>query len=304
MTPRDPEGVLQAWLDHLEVERGASPHTLAAYAGDVRTVLGACGLARARWAIDGALDCMTGAGLLGWLRLEREKGRASATIVRRLAAVRGFARFAMSLGALADDPTTGIPQGRRWSRLPPTLSRGQVEHLLGSISGARPLDVRDRALLETIYATGARVQEACDWRLEDLRLTDRVMRCVGKGHKERWVPIGEGAVAALQPWLEDARPRLDRAASERLFLSRSGRPLDRVRIFRMLRERAAQAGLATDLSPHTLRHSFATHLLEGGADLRSVQELLGHASVQTTQIYTHVDRKRLKRVHTRFHPRG
>jgi len=302
--PCDPEGVLQAWLDHLHVERGASPNTLAAYAGDVRAVLQACGLEAAAWHRAGALRCLTGASLLRWLRAAREQGTAASSIARRLAAVRGFARFAVSLAALDADPTAGLPTGRRWERLPKSLSRPQVDRLLGSIHGERPTDVRDRALLETLYATGARVQEACDWRLEDLRLPDRVLRCIGKGRKERWVPLGEDAAAALLAWLDGARPRLDRAGSERLFLSRSGRPLDRVRVFRMLRERARSAGLSAELSPHTLRHSFATHLLEGGADLRVVQELLGHASVQTTQVYTHVDRERLKKVHRTYHPRA
>ncbi len=302
--PRDPDGVLQAWLDHLQVERGASPHTLSAYEGDLRAVLDVCGLRAEDWHTDGALSVLTGAALLGWLRAERGAGRAGSSIARRLAAVRGFARFAGTLGAMDHDPTVGIPQGRTWERLPKSLSRAQIDHLLDSIGGVRPTDLRDRALLETMYATGARVQEACDWRLGDLRLEERVMRCIGKGRKERWVPVGEGAAETLTTWLEDARPKLDKLGSEQLFLSRSGRALERVRVFRMLRERAAKAGLVLDVSPHTLRHSFATHLLEGGADLRVVQELLGHASVQTTQVYTHVDRERLKRVHRKFHPRG
>ncbi len=302
--PRDPAGVLQAWLDHLQVERAASPNTLTAYAGDVRAVLAACGLAPVDWSKDGALACLTGPALLRWLRAGRQAEAAPTSLARRLAAVRGFARFAVVLGALEEDPTTGLPTGRTWERLPKSLSRGQIEALLDSVTGTRPLDVRDRALLEALYATGARVQEACDWRLEDLRLPERVMRCIGKGRKERWVPLGEGAAEALEVWLDEARPRLDKTGSERLFLSRSGRPLDRVRVFRLLRERATRAGVAAELSPHTLRHSCATHLLEGGADLRTVQELLGHASVQTTQVYTHVDRERLKRVHRRFHPRA
>ena len=302
--PRDPAGVLQAWLDHLQIERGLSPHTLGAYEGDVRQVLAAAGLEGGSLTREGSLEQLDATALLRWIRGERRAGRAPASIARRLAAVRGFARFAMALGALAADPTAGLPTGRAWERLPKSLSRAQIDRLLGSLRGARPTDVRDRALLEAMYATGARVQEACDWRLEDLRGAEGVIRCVGKGRKERWVPLGQTALDALEVWIGRARPKLERAASESLFLSRSGRPLDRVRVFRMLRERAARAGFAQALSPHTLRHSFATHLLEGGADLRVVQELLGHASVQTTQIYTHVDRERLKKVHRKFHPRA
>jgi integrase/recombinase XerD len=299
--PRDPAGVLQAWLDHLAVERGLAANTLAAYERDVRTVLRAVHADPGRAA---SLERLTPPALLRWLRRERRAGRAPATLARRMAALRGFARFACGLGALAADPTAGLPAGRAWERLPKSLSRAQVERLLDALPARRPLDLRDRALLECLYATGARVQEACDWRLEDLRAGEGVIRCVGKGRKERWVPVGARALEAVQAWLEGARPRLDRTGSERLFLSRSGRPLERVRVFRIVRERAAAAGLAVGLSPHALRHTFATHLLEGGADLRAVQELLGHASVRTTQVYTHVDRARLKRVHRAYHPRA
>jgi integrase/recombinase XerD len=163
---------------------------------------------------------------------------------------------------------------------------------------------RDRALLECLYATGARVQEACDWRVGDVRIADGVVRCVGKGRKERWVPLGGPAAAAVADYLQRARPALDRRGSDRLFLSRAGRALDRHRVFRMLRGRAARAGIAGRTSPHVLRHSFATHLLAGGADLRVVQTLLGHQSVATTEVYTHVDSDRLKTVHRKYHPRG
>lgn len=302
--PSDPNGALQAWLDHLQVERGSSPHTLRAYEGDLRAVFEAAGIRGTALDRDGALEGLTPASLLRWMTAERRAKRAATSIARRLAATRGFCRFAQSIGALEADPTTGLPAGRTWDRLPKVLSQRAVECLLDATAGTRPTDCRDRALLEALYATGARVQEICDWRLEDLRPEERVIRCIGKGRKERWVPIGRRALALIAEWLEQARPKLDQAGSEYLFLSRSGRQLDRVRVYRMLRERALAAGLDPHISPHTLRHSFATHLLEGGADLRTVQELLGHASVTTTQVYTHVDRKRLKKVHSRFHPRG
>lgn len=302
--PRDPQGVLEAWLDHLHVERGASPHTLRAYRADVEAVFRAAGVSPRRRGGTGGLRRLSPGAVLRWMRAERRAGRAASSTARRLAALRGFVRFASSIGALDADPTAGLPGARTWERLPKSLSPAAVGRLLDSVHDRSPTAVRDRALLEALYATGARVQEACDWRLEDLRLDHRVVRCVGKGRKERWVPLGERAADALAAWLAEARPKLDRAGSERLFLSRSGQPLDRHRVFRMLRERAVNAGLSPDLSPHTLRHSFATHLLEGGADLRSVQELLGHASVQTTQVYTHVDRARLKKVHRKFHPRA
>ncbi len=296
--------MLRAWLDHLLVERGASPHTLSAYERDVRAVLHACGIRGAHMRTDGTLDRVTSERLLVWLGQERKSGRAATSTARRLTAFRGFLRFAHALGAAADDPTEHLPTGRTWDRLPKVLSREAVSQLLASIPAERPLDVRDRALLEALYATGARVQELCDWCLEDLRLEQRVVRCFGKGRKERWVPLGGPAAEALRDWIERARPHLDVRAGEHVFLSKTGRALDRHRVYRILRERAKAAGLRSLPSPHTLRHSFATHLLSGGADLRAVQELLGHADIQTTQVYTHVDRDRLKSVHKRYHPRG
>lgn len=298
-SPRPPSSkdALQAWLDHLQVERGVSPNTMIAYERDVRAVLQATGAER-------TLKHLTRDGLLSWLHAERRSRRAPASVARRLAALRGFVRFALSVGWLRVDPTEGLGPGRRPQDLPRVLSRAAVERLLRAVQGERPIDLRDRALLEALYATGARVQEACDWTQTDLRLEERLVRCVGKGRKERWVPLGEPAVDAIRNWLATGRPAVDRGTSDALFLSRSGRPLDRHRVFRLLRARAAAAGLDGELSPHTLRHSFATHLLAGGADLRTVQELLGHASVRTTQLYTHVEDERLKSVHKRFHPRA
>lgn len=302
--PKDPERLLEAWLDHLQVERAASPHTLEAYGRDVRAVLAACDIPLARMGAAGVLAEVSPERLVAWLRGERRADRAPTSIARRLTAFRGFIRFALGLGAIDSDPTAGLPIGRKWERLPKVLSREVVSELLTSIPQERPLDMRDRALLEALYATGARVQELCDWTLPDLKLDLRVVRCVGKGRKERWVPLGWPAAEALAVWIDNGRPAVDARGDEHVFLSKSGRPLDRHRVYRILQERAVSAGVAAGASPHTLRHSFATHLLAGGADLRAVQELLGHASVQTTQVYTHVDHERLKSVHRKFHPRG
>jgi integrase/recombinase XerD len=299
---RDPARLLEAYLDHLRVEAGASPHTVAAYRRDVAAVVRALPPAER-----GDVARVTRDGLLRWLRTERDSERAPTSTARRLAAVRGFFRFARSAAALSGDPTAGLVGARSGRRLPKVLSTRAVDALLvrGFEDGETgALARRDRALLECLYATGARVQEACDWRLDDVRVADGVVRCVGKGRKERWVPLGAPAAAAVTDYLERARPALDRAGSDRLFLSRAGRALDRHRVFRMLRGRAARAGVAGKTSPHVLRHSFATHLLAGGADLRVVQSLLGHASVATTEVYTHVDADRLKSVHRRYHPRG
>ena len=297
-----PSDALVAWLDHLRVEVGASPHTLEAYERDVRFVIAALPPAE-----QGGVDRFTRDGLLRWLHGERGSGRASASTARRLAAFRSFIRFCRSLAPLPTDPTAGLPPAKRPKALPKVLSRGSVDRLVeaGSTKEAsHPLALRDRALLECLYAAGARVSEACDWRIEDVRLDDGFVRCVGKGRKERWVPLGLPARDAVRAWLASGRPRCRPGASDRLFLSRTGKPLDRHRVFRLLRERGAVAGVSGPLSPHVLRHSFATHLLAGGADLRAVQEMLGHADVTTTEIYTHVDRDRLKGVHRKAHPRG
>ena len=301
-SPPPPLDVLAAWIDHLKVEAGASKHTISAYTGDVRAVLTALPESERH-----RLDRVSRGGLMGWLHRERTAGKAPSSVARRLAAFRGFLRFARTLTPLPVDPTAGLPSARRSRPLPKVLGRGGVAAVLSAPSprgASAPLALRDRALFECMYATGARVQEACDWRLDDLRLTDGVARCVGKGRKERWVPLGEPAADAVRRWLEDGRPKLLGAETRLVFLSRTGGPLDRHRVFRMLRARAMAAGVPGRVTPHVLRHSFATHLLSGGADLRAVQEMLGHTNVQTTEIYTHVDRDRLKGVHVKHHPRG
>ena len=300
--PRTPEAVLRAWLDHLEVERGLSPHTLAAYRRDVHAFLGLLRLERTdREGLAG----LRHADMVRWMGAERRAGRAPPSIARRLAAVRGFLAFGQSLGAVLGDPTEGLPAGKAWDRLPKVLPPRLVEALLGSVPGQGAMALRDRAILEALYATGARVSELCGWDLGDVRLEQRVARCLGKGSKERWVPLGEPAAEAIGRWVEQGRPALlGKRTATALFLSRSGQRLDRHRIYRLIASRARAAGVAAQLGPHALRHSFATHLLSGGADLRAVQELLGHATVKTTQVYTHVDQGRLKAVHARYHPRA
>lgn len=308
-TNDSPLTVLDTFLDHLVVEGGASPHTIEAYRRDVRAVLEALPASERT-----AVSRITREGLLTWLHKERWSGRAPASVARRLAAFRSFLRFARSECGIASDPAAGLPSGKREKSLPKVLSRKAVRALIdaepragGEVSpegGRSPLALRDRALVECLYATGARVQEACDWRVEDLRLEDGVAKCVGKGRKERWVPLGAPAARAVEAYLGKGRPALDRGLSDRLFLSRTGRPLDRHRVLRLLQARAVAAGVSASVHPHVLRHSFATHLLAGGADLRAVQEMLGHADVSTTEIYTHVEHDRLKSVHRRFHPRG
>jgi integrase/recombinase XerD len=213
-------------------------------------------------------------------------------------------KFLAVEGKVPKNVASSMQSPHIWRRLPDVLNVADVEALLAAPDPAKRFGPRDRALLEVMYATGARVSEAAHLKVDDVHFDLGFLRCFGKGSKERVVPIGKRAVTALQDYIQGERLRLDRAHSPVLFLSKSGRPLCRESIWRLVRGYALRAGLNKKVSPHTLRHSFATHLLQGGADLRVVQEMLGHANIATTQIYTHVEKDRLKAVHKSFHPRA
>jgi len=235
----------------------------------------------------------------------RSAGRANATIARRLAALRSFYRHYTLIGAREDNPAAGIASPRRARKLPRTLSAGEAERLIEAANGTTPTAFRDGALAELLYGAGLRVSEAVGLERAAIDLEERLVRCVGKGGKERVVPIGRRAVEALRRYQVRGRPFLDRRHRPELFLNSRGGPLTRAGAFLILRRLAEKAGLEPGrVHPHLLRHSFATHLLEGGADLRVVQELLGHANVSTTAIYTHLDRSYLREVHRQFHPRA
>ncbi|MBK8977977.1 MAG: tyrosine recombinase [Planctomycetes bacterium] len=232
---------------------------------------------------------------------------AEASVARAMAAIRGLCRFLCAEGVRRVDPAQGLLGARLEQRLPKALGRGEVERLLDAVDPTHPLALRDRALLEALYATGCRVSELIGLEVGGPLRDHGVLRVVGKGGKERIVPVSERGCAAIERYERELRPLLHARATrttDRLFLSHTGRPLDRSRIWQIVRATATRAGLHVACSPHALRHSYATHLVMGGADLRAVQELLGHASLATTQVYTKVDRDRLKDVHRRFHPRG
>lgn len=232
------------------------------------------------------------------------RGYAPATIVRQLAAIKVFLRFLHAEGLLRRDIASLIDAPRRWRNLPTTIKSAQVDRLISAPDVRDEFYLRDRALLELLYATGMRVSELSSLDIKHINLKLGYVRCWGKGNKERIVPVGRPAIAAVTDYVEVLRPRLlGSRITEALFLSRTGRRLDRTSIWRLIRKYAKIAGIETKVSPHTLRHCFATHLLAGGADLRIVQELLGHADVTTTQLYTHVDEIQLKQVHQRCHPR-
>lgn len=289
-----PAQALADFLVYLGVELQVSPHTVAAYRNDLTRLLRHAPALPDRKAIDRHLS-----SLLGEL--------APASIARAAAAIRGFYRFLQAEGLVADDVAEGLLGPKLEQKLPKALSRNHTARLLDHLADD-DLGVRDRALLHLLYATGCRVSEAVTLRTTSLIEEHRLVRAFGKGNKERLVPIAASALQQVVHYRDEVRPRL-RARARRdpgdvLFLSRTGRPLDRVRIWQVVREACRRAGLTVACSPHALRHSFATHLVAGGADLRSIQEMLGHASLQTTQIYTHVDHERLREVHRRLHPRG
>ena len=290
---------VQAFLLQLRTEAAASPHTLAAYRSDLLRFAAHCERARCPLARVGT------ATLLQFLGEERAAGAAPATQARRAAALRAFFRFALAEHIVARDPCDELPSPRARRRLPRALGAAQVDALLSAPDAAAPLGRRDRALLELLYATGARVSEVAGLRLDGVDDALAVVRCEGKRNKTRLVPLGRRARQALRDYLAHERPALAAAGKGEplVFLSVRGRRLTRDAIFRILRRQCARAGLPP-ASPHALRHSFATHLLENGADLRAVQELLGHADIGTTEIYTHVDRRRLRGAHAQFHPRG
>jgi len=285
---------LADFLVYLGVELQVSPHTVAAYRSDLRRFLvGQPGIPD-RAAIDRHL-----AGLLG--------SHAPASVARAAAAIRGFYRFLHAEGLAEADLAEGLLGARLEQKLPKALSRKAVARLLDGEAG-EPLAVRDQAILHVLYATGCRVTEVVTLRTTSVIAEHRLLRAFGKGNKERLVPIADVALRWVSRYVAEVRPILRKRAAKDpgdvLFLSRTGRPLDRVRVFQVVRAACERAGLTVACSPHALRHSFATHLVAGGADLRSVQEMLGHASLQTTQIYTHVDHERLRAVHEKLHPRG
>ncbi len=293
-------GYVTPFLDHLRVERGLSENTLASYRTDLRRY--ARYLAAARISRPTTVTHPTIRAFIGQLRRE---GKASSSVARIVSAVRSFHRFLVAEGLSTENPAGRIPSPRRWQRLPPALSVEEAIELVTAPSGTEPLAVRDRALLELAYATGLRASELVGLELGALQVRERYVRVIGKGGRERIVPFGREAEAALSRYLGGARQALLKGRREEVvFLNHRGRPLSRVGYWKILKRHAGGIGLADRVHPHLLRHTFATHLLDGGADLRVVQELLGHASIATTQIYTHVQRGRLVETHRACHPRG
>ena len=291
---------LDLFMNFLAVERGLARNTLDAYGRDLARYLAF--LQRQGVTQPDAI----GAGhVLQFLAGLKAEGLAPRSRSRALVALRTFHKFLVSERLCSSNPTGQIAAPRSLAALPKTLSPHDVEALLGSPKGEAALAVRDRAMFEILYATGLRVSELVTLKLSDLQLDVGYLTAFGKRGKQRIVPLGDAAIAALRSYLASARPRFDKSGSAAcVFLNRSGEGLTRQGFWKIIKRRAGEAGIYRDITPHTLRHSFATHLLENGADLRAVQAMLGHADIATTQIYTHVTRERLRQLHAQHHPRG
>jgi integrase/recombinase XerD len=289
------------FLHYLMAECGVSPNTLAAYRSDIMKF--------AKWRREhapgpiGELDIPV---LSRYVEHLGQRGLAPSSVARHLASLSTFFRYLVLEGRIAENVARLLVAPAVWDRLPTVLGPAAVARLLEAPDASTPLGRRDRAALETLYATGCRASEVVGLRPRDLDLDAGTARCIGKGDKQRIVPLGSRAREALGVYLREDRPALtaNRPPTEAVFVTRRGRALSRVELWRIVKTHARAAGLPTNVSPHTLRHSFATHLLAGGADLRAVQELLGHASIATTQIYTRVEMSRLLQVHRTFHPRA
>lgn len=297
------------FVRHLRLERNMAGNTIRAYQRDLRRLM--------RWWLDsGGEDDIASfdrTGLMGYLRHLRDEGLQSRSIARHLSTLRAFGRYLVEREGLGDNPASALELPNATQRLPEVLSTDEVEALLNAPDPSEPRGLRDVAMLETLYATGLRVSELVGLRLGDLDFDRGLVRCRGKGRKERLVPIGEAARERLLEYIEHGRPPLLRAAGERsrrsapsapLFVTHRGGTMSRQGFWKLLKRHAEAAGIDKPISPHKLRHSFATHLLAGGADLRSVQQMLGHVDIGTTQIYTHVHRRRLREIYDRYHPRA
>lgn len=296
------DAAIDDYLQHLKVERRLRPNSLAAYAQDLREL---ASFLVARVGETVPLARVEPPLLIAYLQ-SIAPALAARSQARRLVAMRGLFRYLREEGEVEVDPTQGLRAPRLAQKLPGLLGRDEVLALLAAPGHDGPLALRDTALLELLYASGCRISEALDLGLDRLYLDQAVVRLVGKGDKPRLVPIGAPAVAALHAWLRDGRPQLvkGKKVTPWVFLNHRGGRLSRQGMFQKLREYALIAGITRPISPHKLRHSFATHLIEGGADLRAVQTLLGHADIATTQVYTHVSDQHLRAAHRKHHPRA
>lgn len=297
----EPDILIQRFINYTRLERGLSENSSIAYRRDLSDF---DDFAKAN---EKSLFAVSYSDVLAYLRQLQQKGLASSTLARRINSLKSFYRFLVAEGLIKDNPISLMESIKQWHKLPSVLSIDEVDRLLetSNLSGTGKLSLRNKAIFEILYATGIRVSELVNINQDDINLNVGYLRCIGKGNKERIIPIGKKATEAVMKYLQEERPRIVAKAQNRyLFLTKSGKRLTRQLVWQLIKDLSHRAGLNQEISPHTLRHSFATHLLERGADLRSLQEMLGHASISTTQQYTHVDQKRLKEIHSKFHPRA
>jgi integrase/recombinase XerD len=290
---------IDSYLDHLRVERRLAEHTLESYARDLRA------LAEYAAGAEQSIDALGRPALEAFVRQQMTRGLAPRSVTRSVAAIRGFYKFLVLDRRLDQSPADDLRPPRAWPALPTHLSLEEVDALIAQPDVASSLGLRDRAMIELLYATGMRVSELVAVRTADLHLDEHYVTCIGKGNKERIIPIGDQATDWVRRYLREARRALlKKRTSARLFLNVRGGSLSRVGFWKILKGYGRRAHLPATLSPHVLRHSFATHLLERGADLRAIQMMLGHADLSTTQIYTHVLEARLRTIYDHFHPRA
>ena len=292
--------LIDQFIDYVSLEKGLTENTCVAYRSDLESFVDHL-LARGVRSI----NRVDREAIVDFLMASKERGLASRSIARRLVSVKLFFRYLLQEGLLKSDVTEVMDSPRLWKMLPDTLSHKEVDRLLGAPKADSVLGRRDRAILETFYASGLRVSEICGMKMDDFHADMGYLRCMGKGNKERIVPIGQQAIKAVDLYLDQVRPQLCADPSERtLFVTRRGKGFSRKGVWKLIKQHALRAGIVKNVTPHTLRHSFATHLLAHGAPLRIIQEMLGHADISTTQQYTHVDADRLKAVHVQVHPRS
>lgn len=290
------QAAIKDFIDFVKIERGYSDNTTRAYQRDLGQFL--------KFSKVKELGKIGRAEIKQYINYLSDKGFAVASLERKLASLKSFFHYALGEGTVKEDPTADFSLPKKAKRLPKALNMADTVHLLMAARGKKPRDLRDRALLELLYATGMRASEIIALNLSDINLEVSFVRCFGKGSKERVVPVGRAAMDALKEYLEQGRPKMPQQEKEAIFLDRNGERLTRSGLWLILKKYVKISGVKGKTSPHTLRHSFATHLLEKGADLRSVQEMLGHADIATTQIYTSVSRERLKKMYLKAHPRA
>lgn len=290
--------VIEEFINYLSVERNLAQNTLTSYRHDLNQYFDF--LEKRRIEI---LDRVVKDDITSFMLFQKDRGLSVTSVSRSLAAIKMLHRFIVREGFSHTDPTTFLESPKLWKRVPEVLSVSEVEDIIKEAYPREWEGIRDNAILELLYASGMRVSELVNLKVTDVNLDVGFIRCIGKGQKERVVPIGKRAIESLRRYLDKSRPKLAKKETNILFLSRLNKKISRQSIWKIIKKYAKKARIKKTIKPHTLRHSFATHLLEGGADLRSVQEMLGHSDISTTQVYTHINKEHLREIHKKFHPR-